>query len=131
MSLQSPLGRVLGHGSAKSGADHWLAQRLTAVGLVPLGLWFVFSMTGLEHGSITAVTDWIGAPLNAILLILLVITMVWHSLLGTQVIIEDYVHGGTGALLLIVTRFVHVILAVAGIYAIVVISLGSSVGAGQ
>ena len=125
MSLQSPLGRVLGHGSAKSGAEHWLAQRLTAIGLMPLGLWFVFSMPGLAHGDFAAVTAWIGAPLNAILLILLVITMVWHSLLGTQVIIEDYVHGGTGTLLLILTRFVHVILAVAGVYAVVVISLGS------
>lgn len=125
MRLESPLGRALGHGSAKAGADHWIAQRLTAIGLVPLGLWFAFSMTSLQHGRYELVAAWVAEPLNAIGLILLVVTLVYHSMLGLQVIIEDYVHGALGTLSLIVVKFVHVILAVAGIYAIVVTSLGT------
>ena len=125
MRFQSPLGKALGQGSAKAGADHWLAQRLTAISLVPLGLWFVFSVASLPHGSYELVTAWVAEPLNAILLILLIVTLVYHSLLGVQVIIEDYVHGAYGFLALITVKFVHVILAVAGIYSVVVISLGA------
>ena len=125
MSFQSPLGKVLGHGSAKAGADHWLVQRLTAIGLVPLGLWFVFSVASLQHGNYGSIAAWVAEPLNAILLILLVVTLVYHAMLGVQVIIEDYVHGALGTLALIVSRFVHAILAVAGIYSVVVTSLGA------
>ena len=125
MRLESPLGRALGHGSAKAGADHWIAQRLTAISLVPLGLWFAFSMVSLQHGSYQLVAAWVAEPLNAILLILLVVTLVYHSLLGLQVIIEDYVHGALGTLSLIAAKFVHVILSVAGLYSIVVTSLGA------
>jgi succinate dehydrogenase / fumarate reductase membrane anchor subunit len=125
MRLESPLGRALGHGSAKAGADHWIAQRLTAVALVPLGLWFAFSVASLPHGNFVAVAAWVAEPLNAILLILLVVALVYHSMLGLQVIIEDYVHGALGTLSLIAVKFVHVILVVAGIYAIVVTSLGT------
>ena len=125
MRLESPLGRALGHGSARTGANHWIAQRLTAAGLVPLGLWFAFSLASLPHGNFVAVAAWIAEPLHAILLILLVLTLVYHSMLGLQVIVEDYVHGALGTLALIAVRFAHVILAVAGIYSIVVTSLGA------
>lgn len=125
MSLQSPLGRVLGMGSAKTGAGHWWAQRLTAVALVPLGLWFVFALLGLQHGSYQMVAAWVAEPTNAILLILLVLTLVYHSSLGLQVVIEDYVHGATKVVTLVVMQFVHVIMAVGGIYAIVIVSVGA------
>ncbi len=123
MTLQSPLSKALGHGSAKAGAEHWLAQRLTAIGLVPLGLWFVFAIATLQHGNYELVAAWVAEPLNAILLILLLITLVYHSMLGLQVIIEDYVHGALGMAMLIAVRFIHVILAVAGIYSVVVTAL--------
>ncbi len=125
MGLQSPLGKALGHGSAKAGTDHWLAQRLTAIGLIPLGLWFAFAVAPLQHGSYELVVAWVAEPLNAIMLILLVIAFVYHSMLGLQVIIEDYVHGALGYLSLIAVRFVHVVLAVAGIYSVVATSLGA------
>lgn len=125
MSFQSPLGKALGHGSAKAGADHWLAQRVTAIGLVPLGLWFAFAVATLPHGSYELVTAWVAEPLNAILLILLVITLVYHSMLGLQVVVEDYVHGAAGIAALLLLKFAHVILAVAGLYSIIVISLGT------
>jgi len=126
MSFQSPLGRALGQGSAKSGADHWLAQRLTAIGLVPLGLWFAIAMAACgHHGDHQQIVAWVAEPLNAILLILLVMTLVYHSMLGVQVIIEDYVHGALEALSLIASKFVHIILAVTGIYSVIVTSLGA------
>lgn len=124
-SLQSPLNRVLGLGSAKEGSGHWWAQRLTAVGLVPLTLWFVFALIGLPLENFDAIVNFVAAPLNSVLLILLLITLVYHSILGLQVVIEDYVHGATKVIVLIVSQFGHVVLAVAGIYSIVVISIGA------
>lgn len=125
MSLQAPLARVLGLGSAKEGTGHWWAQRLTAVGLVPLTLWFIFSIVGMPHGNYEMVTAWMSEPINAIGLILLLLTLVYHSDLGLQVVIEDYVHGAAGIVTLIVVKFGHIVLAVAGIYSIVVIAVGA------
>lgn len=125
MSLQSPLNRVLGLGSAKQGTGHWSAQRLTAIALAPLGLWFVFSVVGLPHGNYELVTAWIAEPANSILLILFVLTLVYHSSLGLQVVIEDYLHGATMIVVLIGMKFLHVLMAVAGVYAVIVVSVGS------
>ncbi|MCC7425496.1 MAG: succinate dehydrogenase, hydrophobic membrane anchor protein [Alphaproteobacteria bacterium] len=91
-SLRSPLGRVRGLGSAKEGVSHWWAQRVTAVALVPLTLWFVFSiavMAGADHAAVRA---WIAAPFNTVLLVLLVVATFHHAQLGLQVVIEDYIH---------------------------------------
>ena len=125
MSLQSPLNKALGQGSAKTGLDHWLAQRSTAIAIIPLGLWFIVSMVTLRHESYEQVTAWVAEPLHAIGLILLVIALVYHSMIGLQVIVEDYVKGGLGYLTSIALQFVHITLAVAGIYSVVVISLGA------
>ena len=92
MSLRTPLGRVRGLGSAKDGTTHWWAQRVTAVAMVPLTLWFVATLaanTGADHATFTA---WLGNPLVAIIMLLLVLTGFHHAQLGLQVVIEDYVH---------------------------------------
>jgi len=125
MSLQAPLCKALGQGSAHTGLDHWLAQRSTAIAIVPLGLWFIISMVSLQHGNYEIVSAWIAEPLNAILLILLVIALLYHSMIGLQVIVEDYVSGGLGYLTSIFLQFIHVLLAVAGIYSVIIISLGA------
>lgn len=125
MSLQAPLARVLGLGSAKEGTGHWWAQRLSAVGLVPLTLWFIFSIVGMPHGNYEMVTAWIAEPINAIGLILLVLTLVYHSDLGLQVVIEDYMHGAAGVVTLIVVKFAHIVVAVSGFYAVVVVAVGA------
>ena len=126
MNLQSPLNRVLGLGSAKEGTGHWSAQRLTAIGLLPLGLWFAFSVLGLPHGSYELVAAWIAEPGNSIMLILLVLTLVYHSSLGLQVVIEDYVHGAAMVIVMVLMKFLHVLLAVAGTYAVLVVSVRTS-----
>lgn len=124
MSLRSPLGRALGLGSAKSGFGHWWGQRLSAVALAPLGLWFAFSLAGLSSTDYWAVAAWVGTPSHAIMLILLLVTLLYHSSLGLQVVIEDYVHGGARVAALALVQLAHVALAVAGIYAVVTLSVG-------
>ena len=121
--MRSPLGRAIGLGSAKEGVDHWWAQRLTAVALVPLALWFVVGVIGLAGADLPVFAAWIGHPLPATLLILLIVATSYHAALGLQVVIEDYV--GNDALrftLLIINKLASIVLAVLGIFAIVKIS---------
>ena len=92
MSLRTPLGKAIGLGSAQSGAHHWWMQRVTAVALIPLALWFVWSLMSLLGADQATVQQWISQPLNAALLMALVIAMFYHAQLGLQVVIEDYVH---------------------------------------
>lgn len=126
MSLESPLGKFLGYGSAKEGTEHWWGQKLTAVALAPLTLWLAVALLGLDISDFGAVRAWIGSPLNAILLILLLVAGLYHSMLGLQVIVEDYVHGGLKVITLIALKLVHWALAVAGIYSVIVISVGAA-----
>ena len=127
MSLRSPLSRVLGLGSAGSGTEHWWAQRVSAVALVLLGIWFVVALTQLPLGSHEAVVGFVAAPLNTVLLILLAATLAYHSYLGVQVVIEDYLHAhGIKVLALMLSRFAHVLVAVASVYAI--LRIGITVG---
>jgi succinate dehydrogenase / fumarate reductase membrane anchor subunit len=127
MTLRSPLARVLGQGSAKEGVQHWWVQRLTSVALVPLTVWFVvsiLSLPSLDHGTVTA---WIGQLWTAVFLILLVLTATWHSHLGVRVVVEDYVHGsGAKTLTLALMTFIHVVIAAAGVLAILKVALGGA-----
>lgn len=92
MSLQTPLARVLGLGSAKEGVGHWWWQRLTAAALVPLGIWFVIAVISLVGAGYGEARAWVTAPLNMVLLIAFSAAVLHHAQLGLQVVIEDYVH---------------------------------------
>jgi succinate dehydrogenase / fumarate reductase membrane anchor subunit len=125
--MRSPLGRAIGLGSAKEGVEHWLLQRVTAVALVPLVLWFVTALIGLVGADFDTVQEWVGRPLPAICLVLLLIATFYHASLGLQVVIEDYVHGELSRLgLVIVVRLACVALAVAGIVAVLTLALGAA-----
>ena len=126
MSLRAPLGRVLGLGTAKDGTDHWWGQRVSGVALVLLGLWFVASLAGLPSLEHYTVVEFIGRPINTVLLTLLCLAVAYHSYLGVQVVIEDYVHGhGLKITALVLSRFAHVFVAALSIYAILRIGLGA------
>jgi succinate dehydrogenase / fumarate reductase membrane anchor subunit len=90
--MRSQLGRVRGLGPAKSGAQHWKMERITAIALVPLSLWFVFSVLGHLGAPQKLVAAWAGTPVNAALLLALIIMTFHHMHLGLQVVFEDYIH---------------------------------------
>lgn len=125
MSMKSPLGKVLGLGSAKEGTEHWWTQRVSAVAMVPLMLWFVVSTLTMPAYDYATVSAWIAAPVNAVLLLLTSGTLLYHSALGTQVVIEDYMKGGAKVATLIVVRFAYFVLAAAAVFAILRVSLAS------
>jgi succinate dehydrogenase / fumarate reductase, membrane anchor subunit len=91
--MRSELGRARGLGTARSGAGHWWAQRLTAAALVPLGIWFVLALLAHLGADWAAMARWAGRPWNSVLLLALLIALFRHLALGLQVVIEDYVHG--------------------------------------
>ncbi|HEY8538563.1 MAG TPA: succinate dehydrogenase, hydrophobic membrane anchor protein [Steroidobacteraceae bacterium] len=128
MSLRSPVGRVLGLGAAKEGVEHWWMQRVTAVALVLLGLWFLVSLLALDDFSYAVVTDWLAKPVNAVLMILLVATAAYHSKLGVQVVVEDYIaNNGIKIAVMVLLNFLHVALAALGIFAILRVAFGAGV----
>jgi succinate dehydrogenase / fumarate reductase, membrane anchor subunit len=124
--LRSPLGRAVGLGSAKEGVDHWWAQRVSAVALIVLGLWFVASLVALAGADRATVTAWLHGPLAAILTILTLAAVFYHSALGLQVVIEDYVHAeGVKIAAVVLVRLISLALAVAGIFAVLRIAFGA------
>jgi succinate dehydrogenase / fumarate reductase membrane anchor subunit len=123
--LRSPLARARGLGSAKHGVPHWWAQRLTAVALVPLVVWFAISLVMLSGADYGAVRAWIGSPLVMVLLILTIGTSLHHAQLGMQVVIEDYVGSdGWKLALIVVVKFIAALFGLAAVVAILRIGFG-------
>ena len=125
MGLQHPIGRVRGLGSAKSGSHHWWSQRITAIALVPLTLWFVYSALTLAGSDYDAGVKWLAQPTNGIFMGLLVISTFHHLQLGLQVVIEDYVHHEAVKLTaLVIMKLSSIGLAVAATFSIIKVSFG-------
>ena len=126
MRIETPLARVRHLGSAKEGVEHWWMQRLTAIILVPLSLWFVASIWWLVIGGAdyAAFQSWVQGPVAAILLILFLGATFYHLKLGMQVVIEDYVHAEWLKMTMIITVTLGCLtLGLASIYSIIVIAL--------
>lgn len=127
MSIRSPLARARGLGSAKSGVEHWWGQRVSAVALVPLSLWFVASLLAHVGADYASVIAWLSAPLPAVLMILYLAALFHHSQLGLQVVIEDYVHTPSLKFAsIIVLQFANVLLAVAAVVSVLMIVFGGA-----
>ena len=123
--MRTPLARAIGLGSAHNGVQHWWTQRLSAIALVPLTLWFIAEIiahTGVDY---TAFIAWMRNPITSILMTLLIIALFYHAALGLQVIVEDYLHSGTKFAAVIVVRLGCFALAVTGILATLRIAVGS------
>ncbi len=121
-SRRSPLAAATGLGSAKDGAARWWAERVTAVALVPLTVWFATSIVAHSGNDYAAFVTWLRSPLTTSLMILLLIALFHHTALGLQVVIEDYVHSGAKFAAVIIVRFSCFALAIIGIVAILLIA---------
>lgn len=116
---RSPLSRATGLGSATKGFGHWWAERVTAIALVPLTIWFLAAVVGDRAGVVT----WLRTPSATICMVLLLVALFYHMALGLQVAIEDYIHSGARFAVLIAIRLTCFALAVTGIVVTLRISL--------
>ena len=122
--IKTPLARARGLGSAKEGSDHWMSQRVTAIANIPLVLWLVCSVVSLIGATHAEFTAWLSQPINAILMILLVLSTFYHAKLGSQVVVEDYVHNeGVKFVKLIGFKLLFFAAAVACIFSVLKIAL--------
>ncbi|NND81486.1 MAG: succinate dehydrogenase, hydrophobic membrane anchor protein [Gammaproteobacteria bacterium] len=125
MSLRSPLSKAQGLGSAKHGFSHWWWQRVTAIALIPLTLWFVYSLVCLLGSDHAQLSQWLAQPINASLVLLFVLTALFHGQTGMQVVIEDYVHSTwLNLTLLLSIKFASVAMAVLAIISVLKVVLG-------
>ncbi len=125
MAYRTPLKQARGLGASHHGAAHWWSQRLSAVAMLPLMLWLVIGIAANAGGSYAQTTAWIANPLNAVLLSLVFGVLFYHASLGLQVVLEDYVsHQGVRLVLVTAVRFLALLLAIAGIFAVLTIALG-------
>jgi succinate dehydrogenase / fumarate reductase membrane anchor subunit len=124
--MKSALNQVLGLGSAKDGTSHWWQQRMTALALIPLGLWFALSLLTVDLGSHAAVVAWISAPMTAILLSLTCGCVIYHSWLGVAVVFEDYTRAGAKLAGLTLSSFAHAFLFAVCLFSILKIAFGAA-----
>ena len=125
MEMRSSLGRARGLGSANEGVHHWWLQRVTAIALVSLGIWFVFQVVGLIGADYAAFKAWLSGFGNAILLVTLVIVLFYHAALGMQVVIEDYVGRESCRIAtLLIVKFALFLMAVSCVLAIAKVAIG-------
>jgi succinate dehydrogenase / fumarate reductase, membrane anchor subunit len=122
--FRSPLSRARGLGSAKSGVHHWWIQRLTAIALIPLVVWFAISLVMLSGADYAVVRAWIGSPMVMVLLILTIGIGLHHGQLGLQVVWEDYTDGGLRVVMIVLTKFIAVVFGLGAIVAIMRIGFG-------
>lgn len=126
MSMQNPLARARGLGSAKEGVHHWFAQRASALLLIFLGSWFMYSLVRLSGGEYAAAQAFLSNPFNAAIMSVLLITLLYHAMLGLQVVIEDYVHNRTMEIVLhFLTRAGAFLGMAVGVIYLVKLALGS------
>jgi succinate dehydrogenase / fumarate reductase, membrane anchor subunit len=126
MSLRTPLARVLNEGAAHDGVGHWVAERVTALALAPLVIWLLVALLSLPQTDYAAISAWIASGWNPVWLSLTVLLAAWHSWLGVQMVVEDYVHGALiKTLLLLLSALAHGLLAASGVYAVLRIAFRS------
>lgn len=127
-SLRSPLGKVKGLGSAKSGTHHFIVQRLSAIALIPLTIWFCFSLAAMPQMDYASFVAWMQSPVSASLMIITVIASFYHAYLGLQVVIEDYVSDHAIRLAAIIAvQFICILVSVIGVVSVLkIVAMGGA-----
>ena len=126
MSLRTPLARARGLGSAKEGLGHWIAQRVTAIALIPLSVWFILSVISLAGSHYEQFQAWLAVPGNTALMLLLLFAVFHHAQIGCQVVIEDYIHGrGARVAAILLVKLTSILL---GVFAAVAVLRAALVG---
>ncbi|MBL4802795.1 MAG: succinate dehydrogenase, hydrophobic membrane anchor protein [Emcibacter sp.] len=124
MNLNTPISKVRGLGSAKSGTHHWWMQKIAAVALVPLTIWFVASIVQLTQADYFTVKAWMSSPVSAIAMLMYIVIGIYHLRLGLQAIVEDYIHAeGMKVFLQFSILFGCTIIMVASIFSVLKIAL--------
>lgn len=127
MSLNTPLSKVRGLGSAKDGSHHWWMQRVTAIALIPLTIWFICGVLGTVGENYDTAVQWVQSPATSVFLLLAIVALFYHAKLGLQIVIEDYVHAeGLKIASLIVMKFAMITIGLACAVAVLRISLGAT-----
>jgi len=121
---RTPLARARGLGSAKDGVGHWWMQRVTAIALIPLVVWFAVSLVMLSGADYATARAWIGSPLVMVLLILVIGIGLHHGQLGLQVVLEDYTDGAWRVVWIVLVKFIAAVFGLAAIVAILRIGFG-------
>ncbi len=126
MDYRTPLSRVRGLGSAKSGTAHWWMQRVTAVVLIPLSFWLVYFLGLSVTAPYQQTVDWLASPVNAVCIAAWIVAVFYHAALGLQVVIEDYVAAeGPKIISIWVVNLAFLFLAIAALLAVFrVVSIG-------
>ena len=124
MRMETPISRVRGLGSARTGAHHWWLERLTSVSTFLLVIWFLVSILRLPDLGHGTVVEWLGSPFNATMIVLFIVSAFWHLKLGMQVVWEDYVHDEVRVVSIVLTNFLTIIGAALAIFAVLKIAFG-------
>ena len=128
-TAKTPLGRVRGLGAAGEGAEHWWHERLSSVASLLLTIWLIVSLLRLPSLDHQTIAEWLSQPLSAVPMILLVFTAFWHSKMGLQVIVEDYVHDEGGKLFwILLISFAAILGGALAIFSVLKIALGGDAG---
>lgn len=126
MSLRSPLSKAVGLGSAKHGFSHWWWQRVSAIALIPLSLWFVYYVVMLLGADYATAQAWLSSPINATIMLLFVLAALFHGQTGVQVVIEDYIHSKWLHLVLLLSvKFASIVLAMYATISVFTVVLGA------
>ena len=123
--FQSDLGKVKGLGSSKSGFGHWWMQRMSAVLLIPCGLYVLFSLAATDAFNAQVVVNWLAQPFNAAVTLLFALAGSYHGALGIEVVVEDYVHNHAVNLTIrYLTKILMLVMMLASVYALATILFG-------